>query len=175
MDFYETSGTSCPFSGQVFCLSRGYTFCLCKQLLSGCGSVCRLSANVASTVSCSLPTSQGSRYSATLPARRKRPIDTHRCDSSVLCCLNSITQQMMDDHCQLPSVNVHNFIDQLQGQSNPLRVALLLVSPQMNINLFDKHLQDLSTKMKEDIEDFIFLSAFSDEKNIKIFLHRRTS
>ena len=82
---------------------------------------------------------------------------------------------MMDDHCQLPSVNVHNFIDQLQGQSNPLRVALLLVSPQMNINLFDKHLQDLSTKMKEDIEDFIFLSVFSDEKNIKIFLHRRTS
>ena len=95
MDFYETSGTSCPFSGQVFCLSRGYTFCLCKQLLSGCGSVCRLSANVASTVSCSLPTSQGSRYSATLPARRKRPIETHRCDSSVLCCLNSITQQIM--------------------------------------------------------------------------------
>ena len=30
-----------------------------------------------------------------LPARRKRPIETHRCDSSVLCCLNSITQQIM--------------------------------------------------------------------------------
>ena len=41
------------------------------------------------------PCPQGSRYSATLPGRRKRPIDTHRCDSSVLCCLNSITQQMM--------------------------------------------------------------------------------
>ena len=96
MDSYETSGTSCPFSEQVFfCLSRGYTFWLCKQLLSGCGSVCRLSTNVASTVSCSKPTSQGSRYTATLPARRKRPIETHRCDSSVLCCLNFITQQMM--------------------------------------------------------------------------------
>ena len=113
MDFYETSGTSCPFSGQVFCLSRGYTFCLCKQLLSGCGSVCRLSANVASTVSCSLPTSQGSRYSATLPGRRKRPIETHRCDSSVLCCLNSITQQMMMiriEACFFPNNLGHVFI-----------------------------------------------------------------
>ena len=35
------------------------------------------------------------RVPAKLPARRKRPIETHRCDSSVLCCLNSITQQIM--------------------------------------------------------------------------------
>ena len=41
------------------------------------------------------PCPQGSRYTATLPARRERPIETHRCDSSVLCCLNSITQQIM--------------------------------------------------------------------------------
>ena len=41
------------------------------------------------------PCPQGSRYTATLPARRKRPIETHRCDSSVLCCFNSITQQIM--------------------------------------------------------------------------------
>ena len=68
VDFYGTSVTSCFCSGQIFCLSRGYTFWLCKQLLSGCGTVCRPSANVASTVSCSVPTSQGSRYTATLPA-----------------------------------------------------------------------------------------------------------